>query len=104
RAGMPGRPMSETATAAPRVSKTFAGEFPPAAGIAAADGSRFLKPNPPLARSSPPMESAPPRSPTPVPASAADELEWVARARQGDQSAYRRLVERHRARAYGLAL
>jgi RNA polymerase sigma-70 factor (ECF subfamily) len=35
---------------------------------------------------------------------AADEAEWVERARQGDQEAFRMLVTRHQDRAFGLAL
>jgi RNA polymerase sigma-70 factor (ECF subfamily) len=37
-------------------------------------------------------------------AEAAEEAEWIERARRGDAAAFRRLVERHKDRAYGLAL
>jgi RNA polymerase sigma-70 factor (ECF subfamily) len=37
-------------------------------------------------------------------AETAEESEWIERAQSGDTEAFRRLVERHRDRAYGLAL
>jgi RNA polymerase sigma-70 factor (ECF subfamily) len=37
-------------------------------------------------------------------AEAAEESEWIGRAQGGDTEAFRRLVERHQDRAYGLAL
>jgi RNA polymerase sigma-70 factor (ECF subfamily) len=50
-----------------------------------------LKPDPPIAPSNPVVDTAP------------DEHAWVARARAGDPEAFRKLVERHRDRAYALA-
>ena len=39
-----------------------------------------------------------------APGVSAEESEWIARARAGDAVAFRRLVERHKDHAYGLAL
>ena len=57
-----------------------------------------MKPERALERSHPTM--GPPGGPT----EAETEARWVERARQGDTEAFRMLVERHRDRAYGLAL
>jgi RNA polymerase sigma-70 factor (ECF subfamily) len=53
-----------------------------------------LKPEPPPTRSNPTVDTAPDPS---------EERAWVQRARAGDTEAFRKLVERHRDRAYGLA-
>jgi RNA polymerase sigma-70 factor (ECF subfamily) len=53
-----------------------------------------LKPEPPPTRSNPTVGTAP---------DASEERAWVQRARAGDTEAFRKLVERHRDRAYGLA-
>ncbi len=63
-----------------------------------------MKPEPPLDRSNPVMAS-PAATTSPAPAApGGEEHEWVARARSGDRAAFARLVERHRDRAYTLAL
>lgn len=53
-----------------------------------------LKPEPPSTRSNPTVDTAP---------AASEERAWILRARGGDTEAFRKLVERHRDRAYGLA-
>jgi len=62
-----------------------------------------LKPEPPPERSNPVSRS--PSGPGAEPGEGgADESALVARARLGDEAAFRILVDRHRDRAYGLAL
>src|SRR5690242_725222 len=56
--------------------------------------TRSLKPEPPRTRSNPTVDTAP---------AASEERAWVLRARAGDTEAFRKLVERHKDRAYGLA-
>jgi RNA polymerase sigma-70 factor (ECF subfamily) len=53
-----------------------------------------LKPEPRSTRSNPTVDTAP---------DASEERAWVLRARAGDTDAFRKLVERHKDRAYGLA-
>ena len=70
--------------------------------IAAEWGSRILKPDRSDRRSNPAMESA---LSVPIPAlQEPDERALLDRCRAGDTDAYRVLVDRHRDRAYGLAL
>lgn len=58
-----------------------------------------MKPEPPEPPSNPASGG-----PDAVAEARQEDLEWVERAKLGDDGAFRRLVERHRDRAYGLAL
>src|SRR4051812_5769564 len=58
-----------------------------------------LKPELASTRSNPTVNTAPDAA-----GHANDEAHWVQRARAGDTEAFRKLVERHQERAYGLAL
>ena len=61
-----------------------------------------LKPELPSARSNPSVNTAPDAA-GPAKTDPSEERAWVERARGGDTEAFRKLVERHRDRAYGLA-
>jgi RNA polymerase sigma-70 factor (ECF subfamily) len=61
-----------------------------------------LKPELPPAPSNPTVNTAPDAA-GPAKTDASEERDWVQRARAGDTEAFRKLVERHRDRAYGLA-
>jgi len=66
-------------------------------------GDTLLKPAAPPTPSNLKVRTRP-ESVNPGAAAAAEEIGWVERARAGDAAAFRRLVERYRDRAYGLAL
>lgn len=96
---IPPGPLPGFASSDRRVAGSVAGKWGwPQAGPREA---RNLKPGEADPRSNPAMESA---RPLPAPAAGEDERELLGRARAGDASAYRVLVERHQDRAYGLAL
>ena len=63
----------------------------------------LLKPGAPEARSNPTVGTVSDSAETAAPGRS-EEREWIERARAGDTQAFRRLVERHSDRAYGLAL
>jgi len=65
-------------------------------------GDPSLKPETLPARSNPMVNTAPDTA-GPATTDASEERAWVERARAGDTEAFRKLVERHRDRAYGLA-